>query len=149
MRLRRATLADQAAIIDLVRAARINPTGLAWKRFWVIEDAGTIVATGQLKPHGDGSLELASLAVVPSYQDRRLGSALIYALLASCPQPPFLICRRELGAYYRCYGFVALPPVQAPPHLRPFARMIAWVAALCGHPSPMLVMQWQPTRPSR
>lgn len=149
MRLRRATYTDRSAVIDLVRAARINPTGLAWERFWVIEDAGTIVATGQLKPHGDGSLELASLAVVPSYQDRRLGSALIYALLAYSSQPPFLICRRELGGYYRRYGFVELPLAQAPRHLRPFARLIAWVAALRGHPSPMLVLQWQPTRPSR
>ena len=67
--LRPAAAEDLAAIKKLVRTARINPTGLKWDRFSVIEnDLGEVIACGQIKPHFDGSDELASLVVDPDYR---------------------------------------------------------------------------------
>ena len=53
---------------DLPRAARINPMDLKWANFVVAVDdeSGAIVGTGQIKQHGDGSYELASIATVPA-----------------------------------------------------------------------------------
>ena len=46
------------------QAAGLNPFSLGWPRFLVAEDGGRVVGVAQIKPHGDGSRELASLAVV-------------------------------------------------------------------------------------
>ena len=60
MIIRPATEHDDAAIKAVIRAARINPNDLEWQRFLVVEDAGRIVGTGQIKPHADGTRELSS-----------------------------------------------------------------------------------------
>ncbi|HET7467054.1 MAG TPA: GNAT family N-acetyltransferase, partial [Candidatus Dormibacteraeota bacterium] len=82
MRLRAAADRDQATIRRIVRAAGINPTSLQWQRFIVAEERGEIVGVGQVKPHRDGTRELASIAVVPERQGRGLGSEIINALIA-------------------------------------------------------------------
>lgn len=61
--IRPAVEADQPVIRAIIRAAFINRTGLDWRRFLLAEDQGRIVGVGQVKPHADGSRELASLAV--------------------------------------------------------------------------------------
>src|ERR1043165_2408750 len=78
---RPATVADQPAIRRIVRQARINPTGLAWPRFVVAEAEGQVGGTGQVKPHRDGSRELASIATVPEMQRRGVARQIIEALL--------------------------------------------------------------------
>ncbi len=80
--LRTATRADQMAITAIVRAAQINPTGLNWQRFIVAVDGDKIVALGQVKPHRDGSRELASIATIPERQRHGLSRQIIEALLA-------------------------------------------------------------------
>ncbi len=76
---------DEAAIKALVRSANINPLGIHWQRFLVAEDAsrtaGSIVGIGQIKVHGDGSRELASIATVPDRQGEGIATAIIEALL--------------------------------------------------------------------
>ena len=55
-----ATAQHAAAIQSLVRSSGINPTGLAWQRFLVALDAaGELIGCVQIKPHRDGSRELA------------------------------------------------------------------------------------------
>jgi len=45
--LRPAVAADQAAILALVHAARINPSGIDWPRFIVAaDDHGTVIGCG-------------------------------------------------------------------------------------------------------
>jgi N-acetylglutamate synthase-like GNAT family acetyltransferase len=119
--IRPATAADQSTIKSIVRAARIAPYGLDWPRFLVAEDGGRLVGVGQVKPHGDGSRELASLAVIPEYQGQGLGSSLIQSLLAREPGPVYLFCRDELESYYARFDFEVvgrreLPPIMARLH---------------------------------
>ena len=47
-----------------------------WPNFVVAEDGGTIVGIGQVKTHGDGSRELASIAVIPARQSQGIGGRL-------------------------------------------------------------------------
>jgi N-acetylglutamate synthase-like GNAT family acetyltransferase len=71
----------------------------------VAELEGRIVGVGQVRPHLDGSRELASLAVAPDVRRRGIGSQLVKALLAREHGPLHLFCRRGLRGYYRRFGF--------------------------------------------
>ncbi len=104
--IRPAELSDQQAIQKLIRQAHINPTGLAWERFLVaVDDIGKIIGCGQIKPHSDGSKELASIAVIPEYRQQGIASALIKELLAKSTGELYLMCRSSLGPFYERFDF--------------------------------------------
>ena len=72
--LRPAVRQDAPAIRRLIWRARINPTRLDWRHFILAVDKnGKLLGSGQIKPHRDGTNELASIAVQP--EARRLGIA--------------------------------------------------------------------------
>jgi len=116
--LRRATAADQAAIAALIRAARLNPFNLDWRRFVVAVEDGRVVGTGQVKPHGDGARELASIAVAPERQGRGIGGAIVATLIALEPPPLYLYCAEYNERYYLRFGFRPLAPAEMPRSLR-------------------------------
>jgi len=119
--LRDATASDSATIRRIVRAARINPSGLDWPRFIVAEDGAIIVGVGQVKPHRDGTRELASMAVLPARQGQGIGTAIIEELLRRENGTLHLTCRSRLQGYYERFGFRRLEPRDYPPY---FARML-------------------------
>ncbi len=119
--LRDATVEDQPTIRQIVRAANINPTGLEWPRFIVAEDGGAIVGVGQVKPHRDGTRELASIAVLPERQGQGIGTEIIEELLRRENGTLHLTCRSRLQGYYERFGFRRLEPRDYPPY---FARML-------------------------
>jgi N-acetylglutamate synthase-like GNAT family acetyltransferase len=124
LEIRPAAAGDQATIRRFVKDARLNPMSLHWPNFVVAEQDGEIVGVGQVKAHGDGSRELASIVVVPARQGSGIGSAVIGALLARNPGVLHLTCRRELQGYYERFGFRRLDRAEFPPY---FARMIPLV----------------------
>ena len=64
--LQAATAEQETAVKSLIRAVHINPLGLDWRRFVVaVDEEGAVIGCGQVKPHGDGTRELASIAVAP------------------------------------------------------------------------------------
>ena len=119
--LRDATAEDQPTIRQIVRAANINPTGLDWPRFIVAEDGGAIVGVGQVKPHRDGTRELASIAVLPARQGQGIGTAIIQDLVRRENATLYLTCRSRLQGYYERFGFRRLESRDYPPY---FARML-------------------------
>ena len=119
--LRDATIEDQPTIRQIVRAANINPTGLDWPRFIVAEDGGAIVGVGQVKPHRDGTRELASIAVLPARQGQGIGTAIIQDLVRRENATLYLTCRSRLQGYYERFGFRRLEFRDYPPY---FARML-------------------------
>ena len=119
--IRPATEADQATIRRIVKEANINPMSLHWPTFVVAEDAGVIVGVGQVKLHGDGSRELASIAVVPARQSQGIGGAIIKTLLAHESGVLYLTCRYQLQGYYERFDFRRLEPAEFPPY---FKRMV-------------------------
>jgi N-acetylglutamate synthase-like GNAT family acetyltransferase len=109
---------DERAIKALVRSAKINPMGIHWQRFLVAEDAGRIIGIGQVKVHGDGSRELASIATVPDWQGEGIATAIIEALLAaevSAASPLYLTCRSHMEPFYRAFGFRRLERLEEMP----------------------------------
>jgi amino-acid N-acetyltransferase len=115
---RPATQSDQRAITALIHRVGINPFGLHWPRFLVIEEDGVLLACGQLKPHSD-CVELASIAVVPERQGRGLGSAIIRALLERHPERLYLTCQRHNLTYYQRFGFERIGWGELPGSFKP------------------------------
>jgi amino-acid N-acetyltransferase len=122
--IRPASAVDQPAIRAIVYAARINPLDLDWRRFLVAEENGRVIGVGQVRPHSDGSRELASLAVIPERQAQGIGGALIEALLAREPGAVHLMCMDGLEHYYERFDFRRLGRAELP---RSY-RWIAWLA---------------------
>jgi N-acetylglutamate synthase-like GNAT family acetyltransferase len=112
---------------------------LNWPNFVVAEEDGAVVGIGQVKPHGDGSRELASLAVVAARQGQGIGSTIIKALLARERGILHLTCRRQLGGYYERFGFRRLEPAEFPPYFRRMIPVINLVARFFG--TQILVMR--------
>lgn len=105
-RLRTAQASDQEGIRSLIRAVRINPMGIHWQRFVIAVDAAdTLIGCGQVKQHGDGSRELASIAVVRSWRKQGVARAIIQHLLQAQPHPLWLTCISRLIPFYTQFGF--------------------------------------------
>lgn len=116
--LRRATAGDQAAIAALIRAARLNLFNLNWRRFVVADEGGRVVGAGQVKLHGDGTRELASIAVALDRQRRGIGGAIVATIIALEPPPLYLYCAEYNERYYLRFGFRPLTPAAMPHSLR-------------------------------
>jgi len=121
--IRAAAAADQEAIRRIIGQARLNPMGLHWQRFIIAEERGQVVGVGQIKPHGDGSEELASLAIVPERQSAGIGSVLMWTLMARAPGTLYLRCASHNEGYYRRFGFRALSLAEMPPSHRRIFRV--------------------------
>lgn len=116
---------DAAAIRGLIQRVRINPLGLDWRRFLVaVDENGRLTGCGQIKPHADGSRELASIAVDPAGRGEGIARAIIERLLQGEPGPVYLTCRPSLEGLYRKFGFRALKDLsQMPPYFRAVSRL--------------------------
>lgn len=122
--LRPATRADDAAIKALIRSVRINPLDLDWRRFLLaVTPDGEMVGCGQVKPHSDGTLELASIAVRPAWRGRGIARRIIERLLAESPRPLYLTCASQLGLLYEKFGFRALSESEMTPYFRRLSRL--------------------------
>jgi amino-acid N-acetyltransferase len=142
--IRPANAADQSAIKAIVYAARLIPRDLDWRRFVVAEEDGRIVGVGQVRPHNDGSRELASLAVVPERQAQGIGGALIRALLARESGAVYLMCMERLEPFYRRFGFRRLGRAELPSSFRfvgRFAPVFAVISVLFGRRTQPIVMR--------
>lgn len=139
--IRPAVETDFLAIRGLIRQARINPTGLDWRRFIVVVNGSRLVACGQLKPVAGGLTELASLAVLPVFRRQGIGSALIKQLLQVAPRPLYLTCRSGLGEFYERFGFISIAPPALPPYYRRLHRLASLVMGLARHRESLLIMK--------
>jgi N-acetylglutamate synthase-like GNAT family acetyltransferase len=141
--IRPAIATDQPTIRRLIKEANLNRMSLSWPNFVVAEDGGAIVGVGQVKPHGDGSRELASMAVLPARQGDGIGTAIIKTLIAREPGVVLhLTCRRQMGAYYERFGFRRLEASEFPPYFRRLIPMVNVLARAFG--TQILVMRRDP-----
>jgi N-acetylglutamate synthase-like GNAT family acetyltransferase len=108
-------------IKKLIHEGGINPMSLDWRRFLVaVAENGQVIGCGQIKPHGQDILELASIAVTPSYQKQGIARKIIERLLEQSPRPLYLMCIEHNGPMYEKFGFRAIELDEMP---RYFHRM--------------------------
>lgn len=128
--LRPARKTDAPAIRRLIWRARINPTGLDWRHFVLaVDENDRLLGSGQIKPHRDGTRELASIAVAPEARRNGIASAIITHLLAHNPPPLYLICAAPLGPFYQRFGFIQLQAADMPPDLKFSWQLVNWLKA--------------------
>lgn len=147
--LRPATAEDQETIRTLIRQVHINPMALHWRNFTLAVDSkGEMIGCGQIKTHGDGSKELASIAVVPTWRKQGVARAIIETLVAAHRNGPdhalplYLTCRAELGGFYQRFQFqVVDQPAQMPPYFRRISRLVHLFSQLNLLPGQLLVMR--------
>lgn len=140
--LRPAIEQDFPAIRELIHRVGINPMSLDWRRFIVaVDDDDRLLGCGQLKPHGKGIVELASLAVQPEHRGRGIARAIIEALLERAPRPLYLMCLAELGPFYEKWRFRSLAPDEMPAYFRRLAQIAGMLAPIAGQAGRLLVME--------
>jgi len=140
--IRPAEFSDEKIIRKLILQVHINPTGLDWRRFLVaVDSAGQIIGCGQIKPHQDGSIELASIAVFPEWRHQGIASALIQELLSRNSGELHLVCRSSLGPFYERFGFQTIQQEAMPPYFRRINRLARWVRRLEKKGESLLVMR--------
>jgi N-acetylglutamate synthase-like GNAT family acetyltransferase len=139
--LRLAQAADSARIRQIITFVQINPISLNWRRFVLATDReARIIGCGQVKPHADGSLELASIAVLPDWRGKGIARRIIEYLLEQHPARLYLTCRSQHEAMYQKFGFQTLQFADMPPYFQRLSRIVALFNKLFHLPDRMLVM---------
>ena len=145
--LRPARETDQPRIRQMVRAARLNPSGLDWERFVVAEaEKGEIVGCGQVKRHRDGSAELASLVTKPGWRGHGVARAIIAHFQGAYTPPLYLMCLSSMRAFYERFGFRVLGVEATPRYFRRVMRLGKAFARFLPDGEFLLVMVWNPHR---
>jgi N-acetylglutamate synthase-like GNAT family acetyltransferase len=123
--IRAASQEEFPAIRSLIHAVQINPTGLDWRRFLVaISARGSFLGCGQIKPHSDGSKELASIAVQENSRGRGIARMIILTLVElEVERPLYLMCRARLESFYNKFGFRTINLEIMPPYFRRICRL--------------------------
>ena len=144
IQLRSARESDSTSIKDLIRLTGINPMGLDWKRFViVVNDRDEMIACGQLKPHGEEIVELASIAVHPEYRNRGYARAIIENLLQTGPRPLYLMCESSKGPLYEKFGFRVIDYDEMPRYFQRMSRLAGLATTLARREERLLVMKLQ------
>ena len=127
--IRKANREDAAFIQRLIWQVGINPLGLDWRRFVVaVHEHGVRIGCAQVKSHKDGSLELASVAVVPLYRHQGVAEMMIREILKDHNPPIYLTCRSSLVTFYQRFGFLEIFDGEAmPAYFRKVKRVFTWL----------------------
>jgi len=96
---------------------------LDWHRFVIAEEGDEIIGIGQIKPHGDGSRELASIAVIPERRGQGIARQIIEHLLERETGVVYLTCRSQLESFYARFGFRRIDRGEMPPYFRRIIRL--------------------------
>jgi amino-acid N-acetyltransferase len=133
---------ESVQIRDLIHEVGINPMGLDWKRFVVaVNDRDEMIGCGQLKPHGQEILELASIAVYPEHQGKGAARAIIEQLLRDSPRPLYLMCQSSLGPFYEKFGFRGISYEEMPRYFQRMSKLAGLVTTLARREERLLVMK--------
>ena len=146
--LRPATAVDFPAIRKLIWQVGINPTGLDWRRFLLAADEkGRLLGCGQIKPHHDGTRELASIAVVPAARGQGVARTLITRLMQAEKPPLYLTCQPNLQPLYTRFGFHTLPLAEYTPYFLRLHRLVQMFNRLRGSTESFSLMRWDGREP--
>ena len=141
---------DFPAIRSLVRRVKINPLHLDWRRFIVAVAAEeALIGCGQIKPHRDGSMELASIAVAPEWRHQGVARTIINHLLANHSGRLYLTCRASLEAFYAKFALRTVAEDAMPEYFRRVSRLFRVLYRLNLIDERLLVMLRDESQPAR
>lgn len=142
--LRPARESEARQIKYLIHLVGINPMGLDWKRFIVaINEREEILGVGQLKPHGEEVLELASIAVSPEHRGNGVARAIIEFLLKDSPRPLYLTCLSTLEPLYQKFGFQTISYGEMPRYFQRISKLANVFFTFANKDESLLVMKLQ------
>lgn len=142
--IRKAAAADRSVINTMVREERLNPLGLDWQRFLLaVAPSGKVAGCVQVKLHGDGTRELASLLVKSEYRGSGLARQLIETVLAGQEPPLYLMCRSSLEPFYARFGFHSLSVEDMPGYYRRIFNFFACIKFLTRRSENLSIMRWE------
>lgn len=143
IRLRPAEKKDAHAISSLVRKTHLNPMGLEWKHFIVaVSPEETIIGIGQLRPHRDGSMELASITVEQEWRGQGIARRIIEHLITLQDGPLYLTCASLFESFYRPFGFETVEePKDMPTYFRRVWRVFDLLSKVGKQRATLLVMK--------
>ncbi len=140
--IRPAQAGDAWAIRKLVLIAKLDPTQIRWRQFWVIECEGRVIACGQLRNFLEAQ-ELGSIVVAAAWRNQGLGSFLVQHLIQQATQPLYLECLGDkLARFYTQFGFIQTSEPELPSSLQRKFGLSQRVAALLR--LPLVLMKYQP-----
>jgi len=102
MRIRNATKADFAQILNLAKKLELDYSGMEAEDFLVAEDSRKIVGICALKKHKD-CIELCSLGVDENYRKRGLGKKLVLGVLKKAKGEVYLAT--IIPEFFERFGF--------------------------------------------
>jgi N-acetylglutamate synthase-like GNAT family acetyltransferase len=88
-----------------------------WKKFWIIEHQGRVIACGKLCCYPTYSV-LYNVLVSPEYRGKGIGSALVNQLGQTANKPLYLACYPDKIGFYTRLGFVEMRSHDLSPMLR-------------------------------
>lgn len=102
-----------------------------------------MIGCGQLKPHGDDILELASIAVNEKYRGMGVARAIIEHLLKDSPRPLYLTCQASNRGLYEKFGFRVLDYEDMPRYFQRLSRIAGFIIKLARQNQRGFVMKLQ------
>jgi len=135
---------ESARIRDLINFVGINPMGLDWKRFVIaVNERDEMIGCGQLKPHGQEILELASIAVYPEHRGKGVARLIIEHLLKDSPRPLYLTCLSTNGPLYEKFGFRSISHAEMPRYFQRLSKLASVMFTFANKGEHLLVMKLQ------
>ena len=146
-KLRPARAEEEETIRQTVRDAGLFPFDIIWRRFIVAVDGDErIVGVGQIKPHFDGSFELASIAVLPDWQGKGVGKKVVRKLVRDFKRTHYLFCRIRLVSFYEQFGFEKIESADMPFYFRTADLILNGGFRLFRRPEYLAIMRYVPKK---
>lgn len=140
--IRPAQESEFAQIKELIHLVGINPTGLDWRRFLVaVDNLGTVIGCGQVKPHGTDVLEMASIAVHPDFRGQGIARKIIELIMEQSPRPLYLMCIEHNGPMYEKFGFKTLDEPDMPKYFQRIHKLFSVAKTMRRTDENLLVMK--------
>ena len=110
-------IAATILFLGLWTTKRIHLRQIKEYSFWVACCQGRIIGRAVTIPKEHYTL-LTILYIAPEHRGQRVGSHLLWHCLQEAKRPVYLICYRQLQAFYRRLGFATIPSLSLPSDLK-------------------------------
>jgi amino-acid N-acetyltransferase len=106
-----------------------------------VDSNGEVIGCAQVKPHRDGSYELASLVVRPEYRGQGIARLLVEYWIQHHAGDLYLMCRASLGGFYQRFGFEIAAEGDVPPYFCRISRLASFFKRNRDHENGLLIMK--------